>query len=132
MAGVERYIIALWLFSLIVVFSCGLEQGNFGYGTSRQDLKGYRDRLPVFSADESVHWVYHLPGAGGQPFGVRLERQGLGWVQMETLTLVADKEFDTIYHHYASLKPGLYRLTIYEDQEPLDRSQFRVVPPDSY
>jgi hypothetical protein len=129
-AARQRLLIGLFLpifFMFFSLSSCAKKKGFFGFGNDRLNLRTYRT-IPVFQADNNLYWVYQLK-TFFKPnlYGVKLERDELGWLNLQTISLKADTEFLVISHMYPPMKPGLYRITIYHDMEILDTSEFRLI-----
>ncbi len=111
----------------VPLISCSSSEGFLGYGTDPQKIRTYTS-TPVFSADETVYWVFQLKSLPSPNlFGVKLERNELGWLRIETVSLMADQEFKVISSQYPPMKPGLYKITIFHNQEILSTSMFRLV-----
>lgn len=129
----SRVFISLIILILPVLFlgSCSQDKGFWGFGTNLRNIRSYAS-TPIFSADDSIYWVYQfktLPSPN--LFGVKLERNELGWLPISTRTMKADREFSVLTNQYPPMKPGLYKLTLYHKQKVLDTTLFRLVPVNS-
>lgn len=127
----RKFRIIKWLlfFSILAQFSncSGKPKGFFGFGKDPYEIRTY-STTPVFNADDRLYWVYQLKKhLSPNLYGVRLERNELGWLNLETKSLKADQEFKVLSYHYPPMKPGLYRITIYHNMEIFDQGKFRLI-----
>ncbi len=129
------FLLIILIFVILVLsgmVSCSAEKGHFGFGSSRHKIRAYKS-TPVFMSNQEMYWAYQVKGNFTlNLFGVKLERNELRWLHIETVSLKADPEFAVLSMKYPPMKPGLYRITIYHKQKVLDIGHFRLVSPEDF
>jgi hypothetical protein len=129
------------------VFSCGFGQGQFGWHiSSAEELDVLEERLFIvteytisrenlyFSSKDIIHYMYRFENspAAGSEFVVTLEKESLGFVEIELKKKIIEKDAKFINDKYLHLEPGNYRVNVVYEEEIIDTVLFTVLPDDGY
>ncbi|MCB1158377.1 MAG: hypothetical protein H7A25_05175 [Leptospiraceae bacterium] len=137
-----------FVFFLLLLFShCGVPSGNFGWHVSDEreidllekelfvvtEYTVTRENL-FFSPKDTIHFMYMFdrsPGSG-KSFIVTLEKESLGFVEIEVKTKSVEKDTNYLKGKFENLAEGKYRLNIVHDQNVIDTVMFNIIPEEGF
>lgn len=130
---------------LFLLFNCS-NKGEFGWATTSDeeksilekeiynvtDFKMTRKNL-VFLPHETIHYIYSFESSPGEnEYVVRLEKESLGFVEIDLKKKFIEPETTSIKDRFSNLGVGKYRLQIVYEENVIDSIEFDVISSEGY
>lgn len=136
------------LFPVILLLQfCAKPSGEFGwYTTQDENIDVLEQELFVvteytitrenlyFSPKDTIHYIYKFASnpSSNTDLIFTLEKESLGYVEIEVKKKTVDKEDNSIVDKFVRLSEGNYRLNVVYDQDIIDTVYFTILPDEGY
>ena len=140
------------LAAFLLVQNCSPAKGEFGWAVSSNTEKGILEKELfvvtdykmmrtglIFSPADIVHYVYkfqwspfQLNYSSSDEFFISLEKESLGFVEVDVKKKMIEPESYTLKDRFKSLEIGRYNLKVAFEGDVIDSVQFDVLPDEGY
>ncbi|MDX1960762.1 MAG: hypothetical protein SFU98_19475 [Leptospiraceae bacterium] len=141
----------VFLLSFFLLSHCSGSKGEFGFAVTDDteklqlekhlfivtEYKMMNTKL-IFSPNDTIHYVYRFNFSlfGGysskDEFVVALEKESLGFVEIETKKKFIDIDSNTLKDKFSNLEVGKYILKVAHEGDVIDSVEFDIVPDEGY